>query len=105
MTGTEFRERRERCGLTQSEIAKAFGVSRNTVQNWESGATALPSTIDQGFMVWEDRFKKNTAARGPVTLCYADGPMWVDAYRPRNNSQLCTKSHIQRTQPRLHVSQ
>jgi DNA-binding XRE family transcriptional regulator len=86
MNPKEFRERRERLGLTQSEIAKWFGVSRNTVQNWESGSTTLPGTIDQAFLVWEDRFKKEMASRGPVTLCYADGPMWVDVYRPRNRA-------------------
>ncbi|MGA7070869.1 helix-turn-helix domain-containing protein [Bradyrhizobium sp.] len=86
MTPNEFRERRERYGLTQSEIAKCFGVTRNTVQNWENAITALPSTIDQAFLVWEDRFKKETAERGPVALCYADGPMWIDVYRPRSRT-------------------
>ena len=61
-----------------------LGVSRNTIQNWENGATALPSTINEVCAVWEDRLKKETAEIGPVTLCYSDAPMWVDAYRPRN---------------------
>ena len=84
MNATEFREWRERFALTQSDLAKRLGVSRNTIQNWENGATALPSTINEVCAVWEDRLKKETADIGPVTLCYADGPMWVDAYRPRN---------------------
>jgi hypothetical protein len=42
----------------------------------------LPSTIKEACAVWEDRLKKEMADIGPVTLCYADGPMWVDAYRP-----------------------
>jgi DNA-binding XRE family transcriptional regulator len=86
MTPVEFRERRERYGLTQGEIAKCFGVTRNTVQNWENSTTGLPTTIDLAFTAWEDRFKKETAERGPVTLCWADGPVWVDAYRPRNRA-------------------
>ena len=75
---------REQYGLTQTELATRFGVTRNTIQNYESGASAMPVTITQACAVWEDQFKKETADLGPVTLCYADGPMWVDPYRPRN---------------------
>ena len=84
MNSVEFRKWRESFGLTQHEIAKRLGVSRSTIQNWESDATALPSMIDDACAVWSDRLKKEQADLGPVTLCYADGPMWVDAYRPRN---------------------
>jgi DNA-binding XRE family transcriptional regulator len=80
VTPFEFRQWRERFGLTQSDLAKRLGVTRNTIQNWENGATTLPTAIDQACEVWEDRLKKETAELGPVTLCYADGPMWVSAY-------------------------
>jgi Helix-turn-helix len=84
MNASEFREWRERYGLTQGEIAKRLGVTRNTIQNWENGTTALPGMLKDACAVWEDRLKKEMAEFGPVTLCYPDGPMWVDAYRPRN---------------------
>jgi DNA-binding transcriptional regulator YiaG len=84
MTPSELRTWRERFGLTQSELAKRLSVTRNTIQNWENGTTALPGMLDQACAVWEDRLNKEMADLGPVTLCYADGPMWVDAYRPRN---------------------
>lgn len=84
MTPVEFRTWRDRFGLTQSDLAKRLGVTRNTIQNWETGTTTLPTMLDQACSVWEDRLKKEVAELGPVTLCYADGPMWVDAYRPRN---------------------
>jgi transcriptional regulator with XRE-family HTH domain len=84
MTPPEFRTWRERFGLTQHDLGRRLGVSRNTIQNWENGSTALPGMLDQACAVWEDRLKKEMADLGPVTLCYADGPMWVDAYRPRN---------------------
>jgi hypothetical protein len=83
MTKEQFRAWRERFGLTQGDIAKRFGVSRNTIQNWESGATSMPNTIGDACTVWEDRLKKEIAQLGPVTLCYADGPMWIDPYGPR----------------------
>jgi DNA-binding XRE family transcriptional regulator len=86
MTPTELKEWRERFGLTQTELAKRFGVSRNTIQNYESETTSIPSSMTQACAVWEDQFKKEAADLGPVTLCYADGPMWVDAYRPRNRT-------------------
>jgi transposase len=83
MTKKELREWRERFGLTQDDIAKRFRVSRNTVQNWESGPSTLPGTLADACAVWEDRLKKEVAEVGPVTLCYADGPMFVDPYGPR----------------------
>jgi DNA-binding XRE family transcriptional regulator len=84
MTPAELKQWREGFGLTQTELARRFGVTRNTIQNYESGATPMPNTMKQACAVWEDQFKKETAELGPVTLCYADGPMWVDPYRPRN---------------------
>lgn len=84
MTPVEFRTWRERFGLTQGDLGKRLGVTRNTIQNWENGATALPGMLNDACAVWEDRLKQEMAESGPVTLCYSDGPMWVDAYRPRN---------------------
>jgi len=84
MIPAELKQWRERFGLTQAELAKRLGVTRNTIQNYESGATPLPATLEQACAAWEDRFNKDTAELGPLTLCYADGPMWVDPYRPRN---------------------
>jgi hypothetical protein len=86
MTKEEFRRWREQFGLTQSDTANRFGVTRNTIQNWENGASTMPSTIGDACAVWEDRLKKETAELGPVTLCYADGPMWIDPYGPRHKA-------------------
>lgn len=35
--GDRIRDARERLGLTQAVLAKAVGVSKNTVSNWETG--------------------------------------------------------------------
>jgi transcriptional regulator with XRE-family HTH domain len=83
MTKEEFRAWREKFGLSQGDVAGRFNLSRNTIQNWEAGTTALPSTLEGACAVWEDRLKKEMAEIGPLTLFYADGPMFIDPYRPR----------------------
>lgn len=37
--GHRIRSCREACGMSQTELARALWVSRNTIGNWESGAT------------------------------------------------------------------
>jgi hypothetical protein len=83
MTKEEFRAWREKSELSQGDVATRFNLSRNTIQNWEAGVTALPSTVEGACTVWEDRLKKEMAALGPVTLIYSDAPMFIDPYRPR----------------------
>lgn len=83
MTKEEFREWRQQFGLTQDEAAEKFGVKRNTIQNWENGGTALPGTLAGACEVWTDRLKKEIPELGPVTLIYADAPMFVAPYGPR----------------------
>src|SRR5258708_9971633 len=43
MTPAELRNRRIGLGLTQSELATALGVARNTVARWERGESAMAS--------------------------------------------------------------
>jgi len=81
MNATEFRTWRERVGLTQQQVADRMGVSRTTIQNWESG-TPIPRTVEMSCEIWERRLKQESPATGPVTLIYSDGPMFVDPYRP-----------------------
>jgi transposase len=83
MTKKEFRDWRQRFGLTQDEAANLFGVKRNTIQNWEAGATALPGTLEGACEIWTDRLRKQIPDLGPVTLIYADAPMFVAPYGPR----------------------
>jgi transcriptional regulator with XRE-family HTH domain len=88
MTKEEFRKWRERFGLSQGDVATRFNLSRNTIQNWESGVSPLPSTLEGACTVWEDRLKKEMADIGPLTLIYSDGPMFIDPYRPRRMAML-----------------
>jgi DNA-binding transcriptional regulator YiaG len=41
MTPDEIRNRRDRLGLTQAELAAVLGVHRDTVGGWETGAISL----------------------------------------------------------------
>jgi DNA-binding XRE family transcriptional regulator/SAM-dependent methyltransferase len=93
ITPADLKRWREQYGLTETELARRLGVTHNTVQNYESGA--LPVAIKQACAVWEDQFKKERADLGPVTLCYADGPMWVDPYRPRDRHPMLRREEYQ----------
>ena len=90
-------------GLTQHELAKRTGVSRSTIQNWESDTTALPKMIDDLCVLWSDRLKKEQADFGPVTLCYADGPMWVSAYGSNRRLASIQRNPIRRMPQRSHA--
>jgi hypothetical protein len=83
MNAKEICEWRERVGLTQEQAADKLGVTRTTVQNWESGATRIPTTVDSACEHLEHRLKQENPAVGPVTLVYADAPMWINPYGPR----------------------
>jgi Helix-turn-helix domain len=83
MTPTEFRTWRDRVGLTQQEVADKLGVSRTTIQNWECAATRVPQAVQISCEIWEERLKQEDSNRGPLTLVYSDGPMFVDPYGPR----------------------
>ena len=60
-----------------------FHLARQTIQNWESGASAMPTTLAGACEVWTDRLRKQRADLGPVTLIYADAPMFVSPYGRR----------------------
>ncbi|WP_138919298.1 hypothetical protein [Acidiphilium sp. PM] len=83
MNGAEFRSRRERLLLTQSAVAERLKVSSATVRNWEAETTAIPASVEMLWDVWEHRFQQETPDYGPVTLIFADGPMFIDPQDPR----------------------
>lgn len=75
---------RQKVGLTQEELAERWaGVTRTTIQNWESGASPIPAAVETACPIWERRLKQENPAAGPVTLVYSDAPMFIDPYKPR----------------------
>ncbi|HEY5210950.1 MAG TPA: type II toxin-antitoxin system VapB family antitoxin [Stellaceae bacterium] len=71
MRSVELKEWRKKLGLTQEEAGRRFGVSRVTVQNWESGTSPIPvilaSACDDEVRRWRRR-----PEYGPVILDYGD---------------------------------
>ncbi len=84
MTSDEFSSWRKRYGLTQEKAAEQFRVTRNTIQNWESGSSALPGGADDLCRIWGRRYRQLDPVYGPLTLVYSDGPMFINAFGPRS---------------------
>lgn len=46
MTRDQLKERRRDLRLSQKAVAAALGVAPRTYQNWEMGATRIPSMLE-----------------------------------------------------------
>src|ERR1700674_1368039 len=89
MDAKEFALWRKGLGISQEELAERWaGVSRSTIQNWEAGVSEIPSAVADACKIWERRLKQERATLGPVTLFFADGPLFVNAFRPRRPAML-----------------
>ncbi len=73
---------RREVGVTQERFAEICGVARSTVQNWEAGS-AIPQAVESLCQMWGKRLRQEDPRRGPVTLVYADAPMFVNPNMPR----------------------
>ena len=67
-------------------------MTRTTIQNWEASAGPLPPMAEMVVEVWDARLKQENPHIGPVTLIYADGPMFVDPYGPRRRPAMMRQS-------------
>lgn len=50
MTPILLRHLRKRCGLTQQELADRWGLSRETITRYETGALPMPDWVHDAIM-------------------------------------------------------
>jgi hypothetical protein len=82
MNAQELIAWRREVGVTQERFAEICDVARSTVQNWEAGSS-IPHAVESHCQVWGKRLRQENPRRGPVTLVYADGPMFINPNMPR----------------------
>lgn len=63
MEANELKERRERLGLTQDELARLLTVARNTISRWELGERSIPSFLDLALKQIEQGRTASTRAK------------------------------------------
>lgn len=78
MDNWDFLKWRRTLRYTQAEAAEKLGVNRGTIQNWERGATRISKAAELACQELTRRWKQHCTF-GPVTLVYADNPLWQRA--------------------------
>jgi DNA-binding XRE family transcriptional regulator len=68
-SAADFKAWRKRLDLTQEEAGKRLGVSRVTIQNWESGTTPIPKMAFAACEIEEMRWRQRPEF-GPVLMEY-----------------------------------
>lgn len=81
MSTWNFKEWRKRLGYTQSEAAGQLGLSRATIQYWEAKLRPVPLEVEFACRELLRRWKQRPEF-GPVTLLYADDPIWQEVSPP-----------------------
>jgi DNA-binding XRE family transcriptional regulator len=79
----DFLKWRKTLRYTQAEAGEQLGVNRGTIQNWERGITRISRTAELACQELNRRWKQRPEF-GPVTLVYADSPIWQQAEGPYN---------------------
>lgn len=59
MTGADLKQRREKLGLRQSDLAKRWEVPQPTIANWESGKYKIqrPQMLDDAMKTVEREYE------------------------------------------------
>ena len=83
MNGKEFKEWRERVGLTQQQLADKLRVTRTTISKLARAQRLYHKPLICAAKSGEARLKQENPDLGQVTMIYSDGPMFVDPYGPR----------------------
>jgi len=77
----EFKKWRKKMGYTQTEAGEKLGFSRAGVQLWENEIRPIPLTVELACQELCRHWKQRPDF-GPVTLLYADDPIWHQASPP-----------------------
>ena len=65
LTSQEFAHIRKSLGMSKVRLAKVFGVSRQTIQNWESGRTKIPSLVRYALAYLQEHYQSINTSRTP----------------------------------------
>jgi len=77
----EFKKWRKKIGYTQVEAGEKLGLGRAAVQLWENEIRPVPLAVELACQeLW--RHWKQRPEFGPVTLLYADDPVWQQGAPP-----------------------
>ena len=71
----DFKKWRKKLKYSQFEAAKKLGVRRAAVQHWESERVPISKVVELACEELTRRWKQRPAF-GPVTLLYANEPVW-----------------------------
>ena len=77
----DFKKWRKKLGYTQAEAGERLGLSRATVQYWEAEIRPVPLAVELACRKLLRHWKQRPEF-GPVTLLYADDPVWQQASLP-----------------------
>src|SRR3954466_5420928 len=77
MEAGEFRRWRKSLRYTQPVAGKKLGVTRATIQNWESAITRVPKMVELAILPLTRTWKQSPEF-GPVNLVYADERIWTE---------------------------
>jgi DNA-binding XRE family transcriptional regulator len=92
MDAWEFKKWRKKTGYTQTEAGEKLGFSRAAVQLWENEIRPVPLAVELACQeLW--RHWKQRPDFGPVTLLYADDPIWQQASPPSGVLLLQSERH------------
>jgi len=77
----EFKKWRRRLEHSQFEAAKKLGVRRGAIQHWESERVPISKAVELACEELTRRWKQRPEF-GPVTLLYANEPVWPGPHDP-----------------------
>ena len=80
MTGEELARARKVLGLTQEELAEAFGTSRDSILRWENGSPKYPQMTALAMRALEDKMSKQAT----IDTVEEHFENWVDGIPARH---------------------